>query len=542
METPHITIPEIPNIPNNLIVGNIKFIIDTGLKTYHATGDQLKTLFQTSIAGLATETYVDDADIIIYNSGKTYSDEVSNTALQTAKNYSDDQDAVYLNTSKSYTDTQIAALIGGAPSILNTLFEIDNAINNNASIAADLTALIALKANDNSVVHLAGSETISGAKTFSGQLKYTYGTPGLNKVLISDIDGNISWGTGGANPTSLFVPYNNGGTLEDSVIKQDANGYLLISPSPISYTPTALLHLLGKSNASSTVFRISNGEYKNGLFWVIDNHTTSQSTVGTIVVGGDVFYSYNGYGFDSRGLTFSDTINSNTYVTILSDVGNIGDGEGSIRIKKASNFDIYQQNRLDARFDYLGNFGIGTSTNSITARTHIQGSTADSTAYALKVDDVSSGNLLSVRNDSYIKMGADGLIMKYHPSTTAYYLIHHGSLTPDVYNYAIAISSTDTVISAPTKVRISSAGASDTVIVSNDKVGIGFDPTGGSNYKLLVQANGQTYGFGVRKSDNTTYLFTVTDSGRINMGSLPTSASGLSTGDLWNDAGTIKIV
>jgi hypothetical protein len=35
---------------------------------------------------------------------------------------------------------------------------------------------------------------------------------------------------------------------------------------------------------------------------------------------------------------------------------------------------------------------------------------------------------------------------------------------------------------------------------------------------------------------------TIKSNGRINMSSLPTSSTGLATGDLWNDAGTIKIV
>jgi len=37
-------------------------------------------------------------------------------------------------------------------------------------------------------------------------------------------------------------------------------------------------------------------------------------------------------------------------------------------------------------------------------------------------------------------------------------------------------------------------------------------------------------------------VFQVKANGRINMSSLPTSSTGLSSGDLWNDAGTIKIV
>ncbi|MGL4790318.1 MAG: hypothetical protein ACRCW1_02820, partial [Anaerotignaceae bacterium] len=39
-----------------------------------------------------------------------------------------------------------------------------------------------------------------------------------------------------------------------------------------------------------------------------------------------------------------------------------------------------------------------------------------------------------------------------------------------------------------------------------------------------------------------TERMTIKSNGRINMSSLPTSSAGLSAGDLWNDAGTLKIV
>jgi hypothetical protein len=41
---------------------------------------------------------------------------------------------------------------------------------------------------------------------------------------------------------------------------------------------------------------------------------------------------------------------------------------------------------------------------------------------------------------------------------------------------------------------------------------------------------------------SSTAHMTIKSNGRINMSSLPTSSTGLATGDLWNDAGTIKIV
>lgn len=41
---------------------------------------------------------------------------------------------------------------------------------------------------------------------------------------------------------------------------------------------------------------------------------------------------------------------------------------------------------------------------------------------------------------------------------------------------------------------------------------------------------------------SSTAQMTIRSNGRINMSSLPTSATGLSAGDLWNDGGTLKIV
>lgn len=48
---------------------------------------------------------------------------------------------------------------------------------------------------------------------------------------------------------------------------------------------------------------------------------------------------------------------------------------------------------------------VGFSQSSPTARVHIVGATSDSSAYALKVDDSSSSNLFSIRNDGEISFG-----------------------------------------------------------------------------------------------------------------------------------------
>jgi hypothetical protein len=49
-------------------------------------------------------------------------------------------------------------------------------------------------------------------------------------------------------------------------------------------------------------------------------------------------------------------------------------------------------------------------------------------------------------------------------------------------------------------------------------------------------------GCDVEFADNTTTNVIFRSNGRVNLSRLPTSSSGLSSGDLWNDSGTVKIV
>jgi hypothetical protein len=67
---------------------------------------------------------------------------------------------------------------------------------------------------------------------------------------------------------------------------------------------------------------------------------------------------------------------------------------------------------------------------------------------------------------------------------------------------------------------------------------IGFKHDGSTNRTALT-GNEIIAGFSAGFNAD---VFQVKANGRINMSSLPTSSTGLATGDLWNDAGTIKIV
>lgn len=67
----------------------------------------------------------------------------------------------------SSIDAAVAALVDGAPELLNTLNELAAALGDDENFAVTIENQIALKADDSSVVHLAGVETITGAKTFT---------------------------------------------------------------------------------------------------------------------------------------------------------------------------------------------------------------------------------------------------------------------------------------------------------------------------------------------------------------------------------------
>ena len=71
---------------------------------------------------------------------------------------------------KTYVDTSISNLVASAPATLDTLNELALALGSDANFSTTVTTLIGTKATDSAVVHLAGTETITGNKTFSGGL------------------------------------------------------------------------------------------------------------------------------------------------------------------------------------------------------------------------------------------------------------------------------------------------------------------------------------------------------------------------------------
>lgn len=75
---------------------------------------------------------------------------------------------------------EIVKLIDSAPETLDTLNKLSQAINNDPNFATTINNSLNLKANDTTVVHNAGNESIDGIKTFT------------NSLIISNKEGKIS--------------------------------------------------------------------------------------------------------------------------------------------------------------------------------------------------------------------------------------------------------------------------------------------------------------------------------------------------------------
>ena len=90
-----------------------------------------------------SEGYTDTAVSAEATSRTSAIEEGKSQAITTSNLYTDTQVTSAIETSNTYADTKIANLVNGAPSILNTLKKIDDAINNDSSFATTIAQDIA---------------------------------------------------------------------------------------------------------------------------------------------------------------------------------------------------------------------------------------------------------------------------------------------------------------------------------------------------------------------------------------------------------------
>jgi hypothetical protein len=198
---------------------------------------------------------------------------------------------------KSYVDGKIEDLLGtdNLNTSLNTILEINEAINNDPNFYTTITTSIATKANDNDVMHLTTNESIAGQKTFSTGI--TLNGSDLNTRLSSD-EATIS-----SHTTSIATKANDNAvvhlTTNESISGQktfstgitlngtDLNTRLTSDESTISSHTTSI----GSLNTSVSALNAKTGSltYNSGtntttlnskLVVALDESTNGNTTIG----------------------------------------------------------------------------------------------------------------------------------------------------------------------------------------------------------------------------------------------------------------------
>ena len=166
-------------------------------------------------------------------------------------------------TTKSYVDGAIANLVNSAPGTLDTLNELATALGNDPNFATTVTNNIASK------VSLGGNETISGIKTFSGNILATGPWTGINAptrigtigsagaiMFARGNDASFAGKVGYADATNFTdfvisatgggsnIQFHTGGTLQATIAN---NGATTFVNTVSAATPTAAGHLTTKA-------------------------------------------------------------------------------------------------------------------------------------------------------------------------------------------------------------------------------------------------------------------------------------------------------
>jgi len=200
--------------------------------------------------------------------------------------------------------------------------------------------------------------------------------------------------------------------------------------------------------------------------------------------------------------------------TALSSINDAASATVSLTFE-GSDFNFVQSNAVTAKLDTSGNLGLGVTPSASTLPT-IQ------STYG-----VLSGNTnISILRNAYYNSG-----WKYTATGAATFYQHDGG-SHIWYN-----APSGTAGNAITFTQAATLTAAGNLVVGDtaSDFRLGSLVESGANRDMLIAAvKGVTNGFTVKWNHSTSTI-------RANIQNLPTSASGLSTGDLWNDGGTLKI-
>ena len=208
---------------------------------------------------------------------------------------------------KTYVDTSISNLVASAPAALDTLNELALALGSDASFSTTVTTLIGTKATDSAVVHLAGTETITGYKTFDAALELKY-----NVIPTPSSAGYIGIGSNGVGITITTKPvstvYNNNfyfASASNTFTFPNATGTIALTsniPSItglVPYTGATASVALGNFDLSSNNISVKNALYING-------DTYNGAIVLTSNKGGLVFSTTNAINISPASVNLLD--------------------------------------------------------------------------------------------------------------------------------------------------------------------------------------------------------------------------------------------
>lgn len=167
-------------------------------------------------------------------------------------------------------------------------------------------------------------------------------------------------------------------------------------------TPSGMVLMRHNYGAATDILTIQQGTYSNTLFRVRDENTAVTGTMGSIYFGGRIYnqtaqttqqFDLGGFGL---GASYGDNLNN---IVLLSNVGNVGDGTGSIVVSTSSNFYVNSQTTKKYKFEAnKGNLGIaqmsfGTNgTNVLAIATGVAPTTSPADCYQTYSSDIVAGN------------------------------------------------------------------------------------------------------------------------------------------------------
>ncbi|MEN9946981.1 MAG: hypothetical protein RLZZ293_1367 [Pseudomonadota bacterium] len=300
----------------------------TGYATETFVNNQISAIPATDLTNYATKTYVDTAvansggnvDLTGYATETFVNTAISNIPPTDLTNYATQ---TFVNTATTNIKNEI---LGGVGPAYDTLTELKTYIEtSDNSVSTALATQIATKANDNAVVHLTGTETIGGIKTFSNNVT----VPSLNNISSTalgylDATSSIQTQLNAKANSNAVVDLTNAQTIagvktfSSNVVVPSLNGITNTVIGYLSGTTSSIQTQLNTKANSNAVVDLTNAQTIAGVKTFSNNvvvpslNNISSTTIGYLTnVTSDIQTQLNSK-VTSSGGTFLDTTSAQT--------------------------------------------------------------------------------------------------------------------------------------------------------------------------------------------------------------------------------------